>query len=37
MKAILIGYDPYNFIDDSYPASTATSTTNNGVKTNPEY
>ena len=37
MEAILINYDLYKFSDGSYLAPTATTTTNNGVKPNPEY
>ena len=37
MEVILIGYDLYKFIDDSYPALTAIIVTNNGVKLNLEY
>ena len=36
IEAILIGYGLYNFIDGSYPAPMATTTTNNEVQPNPE-
>ena len=37
METILIGYDLHKFIDGSYPALTATITTNNEVKPNSKY
>ena len=37
MKAVLIGYDLYKFIDRSCPTPIATITTNNEVQPNPEY